>query len=194
MNGAALLVDIATPDQVPSAVRDLRDAVVVACAGHDRPQDLAAGISTLCARAADIPRGLREANEVTGCVARLAGDGVRVLSAYDLGAGRLLVGNSDTEALDRLVRDVLGPLLGGGDDTATLLATAHAFCEAGHSVRLAALNLDVHENTIRKRLARVQALTNLDLVGDSADQMSAHTALLVLRLRGHDALPGFAAS
>jgi sugar diacid utilization regulator len=60
-------------------------------------------------------------------------------------------------------------------------------------VRLAALNLDVHENTIRKRLARVHALTSLDLVGDADDQMAAHTALLVLRLRGHDALPGFAA-
>jgi DNA-binding PucR family transcriptional regulator len=59
---------------------------------------------------------------------------------------------------------------------------------------LSSLSLGVHENTVRKRLARVQDLTGLDVAADAGDQLSVQTALLVLRLEGHPVLPGFDAS
>jgi DNA-binding PucR family transcriptional regulator len=51
--------------------------------------------------------------------------------------------------------------------------------------------LGVHENTVRYRLARVHALTGLDVAGDASDQLSVQMALLVLRLQGHPDLPPF---
>jgi len=44
---------------------------------------------------------------------------------------------------------------------------------------------------VRYRLARVHALTGLDVAGDAGDQLTVQMSLLVLRLQGHSALPSF---
>jgi len=86
---------------------------------------------------------------------------------------------------------VIGPLLTGEEGTAGLLRTLHVFYETGRSVRLSAARLSIHENTVRYRLARVHALTGLDVAADAGDQLTVQMSLLVLRLQGHAALPSF---
>jgi sugar diacid utilization regulator len=64
---------------------------------------------------------------------------------------------------------------------APLLDTLNCYFSLGHSVRAASRELDVHENTIRYRLTRVQELTGLNVLADPADQLDAQLALLILR-------------
>jgi hypothetical protein len=61
------------------------------------------------------------------------------------------------------------------------------FFDCGRSVRRSALELGVHENTIRYRLARIEDATGLAFGTSSDDEFTAQVALLVLRLDG--ALP-----
>jgi DNA-binding PucR family transcriptional regulator len=122
---------------------------------------------------------------------RYAATGTRAVACDELGPARLFVANSDEHAVRTFVHDVLGPLLGGGSGMSELLKTLQCFFEAGRSIRESAVLLGVHENTVRHRLAKVHDLTGLDVASASNDQLSLHTALLVLRLQGHHALPGF---
>jgi DNA-binding PucR family transcriptional regulator len=114
-----------------------------------------------------------------------------VLAADDLGPGRLFVANGPAGAIDRFVDDVIGPLLTGDDGMADLLRTLHVLYDTGRSVRLSAARLGIHENTVRYRLARIHALTGLDVASDAGDQLTVQMSLLVLRLQGHTALPSF---
>ncbi|MFJ8812988.1 PucR family transcriptional regulator [Amycolatopsis thermoflava] len=151
--------------------------------------ELAVGVSSACEPDA-LARAYREAREVAHCVHRFVGpDSPRILAVDDLGPARLFVANSAVGAVRAYVDDVLGPLLTG--DAADLLWTAQQFFDAGRSVRLSASRLGVHENTVRLRLARVRQVTGFDVAADAGDQLTVQTALLVLRLQGHPALPAF---
>jgi DNA-binding PucR family transcriptional regulator len=67
------------------------------------------------------------------------------------------------EILPRVTASVLGPLLElPEDDQATLLDTLDAWSETG-SAAAAADKMSCHENTIRYRLRRVEALTGRSL-------------------------------
>ena len=85
--------------------------------------------------------------------------------------------------------EVISVLGHTGDDG--LLETLHVFFDSGRSIRASGVQLAVHENTVRYRLARVRTLTGLDVAADASDQLSVQMALLVLRLQGHPVLPGF---
>lgn len=151
----------------------------------------AAGVSSVCD-----PRGLarayREAREVARCIDRFASAGAtRILAVDDLGPARLFVANSAIAAVRAYVDDVLGALLTGESGMTDLIATLGCYFDSGRSVRLSAARLGVHENTVRLRLARISAATGLDVAADANNQLSAQTALLVLRLQGHPALPSF---
>ncbi|MGX6448509.1 PucR family transcriptional regulator, partial [Patulibacter sp. S7RM1-6] len=152
--------------------------------------------SAVCRDPRGMPRAYREARETARCLAAFvaADDGPRVLAADDLGPARLFVANGDAAAIDRFVTDAVGPLLDGAEGTGDLLRTLQAFFDHGRSVRGSAADLGVHENTIRYRFARIHGLTGLDVAADPNDQLTVQTALLVLRLRGHAALPSFAPS
>jgi DNA-binding PucR family transcriptional regulator len=122
---------------------------------------------------------------VMGCMRMLAGEqGLRVLAADDLGPGRLVLASTQREDAERFARDALGALLADDEGTRDLLATLRAFFDSGRSVRRSALELGVHENTIRYRLTRIEELTGLAVATSSDDQLSAQLALLVLRLNG----------
>jgi hypothetical protein len=166
---------------------------------------LYAALSTVCARVGDYPAAFGEARRVLSCARSLVGSpeaggrsgaarggGPRggqagaavVLAADDLGAGRLLLGSTTREDADRFVADTLGPLMAPGDaGGADLLETLRVFIAEQRSVRRAARALDVHENTIRYRLARVEQLTGLAVATDSDDQLAAQMALLIVWLR-----------
>lgn len=148
------------------------------------------GVSAVT-RADALQRSYRETREVVLCVDRFTRGGDRVIAVDDLGPARLLVANGDVGAVRRYVDDVLGALLGGGPGSPDLLRTLQCFFDVGRSVRESAARLGIHENTVRLRLAKIHDLTGLDVAGGANDQLSAQTALLVLRLEGHPAIPPF---
>jgi sugar diacid utilization regulator len=150
---------------------------------------LVAAIASRCTEVDQYVRGYREARQVLSCLRSLA-DAERsvVLTADDLGPGRLFLASSSRAEAERFAGDALGALLAADDDVmAGLLKTLRVFFESARSVRKAAQHLGVHENTIRYRLARIHDLTGLAVGSDSDDELTAHLALLILRLQG---LPG----
>jgi DNA-binding PucR family transcriptional regulator len=106
-----------------------------------------------------------------------------VLSAHDLGAGRLLLSSADPAEAERFAEETLGALLSGADGMGDLVETLRVFFDTGRSVRRSAVELAVHENTVRYRLVRIEEITGLPIATDSDAQLSAQLALLVLRLQ-----------
>ncbi|WP_286899480.1 helix-turn-helix domain-containing protein [Thermocrispum sp.] len=186
-DGVVLLVEAA---DTCGFVQQVKDAVrqVIATVGR---AGAAAGVSGVTAPS-ELPRAHREAREVALCVQQFASSSERVVTVDELGPARLFVANSDIAAVRRYVRDVLGKLLSGAPGTADLLRTLQCFFDTGRSVRESAGRLGIHENTVRLRLAKVCDITGLDVASDADDQLSVQTALLVLRLEGHPAVPSFA--
>lgn len=148
------------------------------------------GISRV-GRAAALPRSFRETREAVLCVDRFGQMSERVIAVDDLGPARLFVANGDLDAVRRYVQDVVGALLDGGPSTLEMLRTLQGFFDAGRSFRAAATGLGIHQNTVRLRLSKVHDLTGFDVASNANDQLSVHTALLVLRLEGHPSIPPF---
>jgi sugar diacid utilization regulator len=146
---------------------------------------VAAAVSNACLRPEDYPKAHQQARQVMDCIRTLVDvDGPVVLTVTDLGAGRLLLASAGREEVDRFIDDALGPLI---DQTVPmlndLLETVRVFFATTRSVRRTARELEVHENTIRYRLGRIEELTGLAIASDPDDQLTAQTALLALRLR-----------
>ncbi|MFD0306894.1 PucR family transcriptional regulator [Streptomyces sp. NPDC127119] len=186
--GLVLLVESPRDAGAAAVAARVKSAVREVCAAHPGGDGLTAGVSSV-AEPSGLARAYREAREVARCIGRFAGGrSPRVLAVDDLGPARLFLANSDTASVRRYVDDVLGPLLTSTAHHTTLLLTLRSWFDSGRSVRVSAVELGVHENTVRLRLARVHDLTGLDVLADAGDQLSVQTALLVLRLQGHPAL------
>lgn len=151
--------------------------------------DAIVGVSAVTA-AGTLQRSYRETREVVLCIDRFARS-ERVIAVDDLGPARLFVANGDVGAVRRYVQDVLGALLGDVTGSKDLLRTLQCFFDTGRSVRESAARLGIHENTVRLRFGKIHDLTGLDVAADANDQLSVQTALLVLRLEGHPAIPPF---
>ncbi len=67
---------------------------------------------------------------------------------------------------------------------ADLLTTLCSFFDNMGSIRGSAAALDVHENTIRYRLSRIEEITGLAVTHDPDSQLRARLSLLVLLLQG----------
>jgi len=187
--GTILLVE--APDRAApvSFVHRVKGVMRRLMAGLGEP-DAIVGVSGVT-RPGALQRSYRETREVVLCVDRFARSSERVIAVDDLGPARLFVANSDVGAVRRYVHDVLGALLGEAPGLADLLRTLQCFFDTGRSVRESAGRLGIHENTVRLRLAKVHDLTGLDVASDANHQLSVQTALLVLRLEGHPAIPTF---
>ncbi|HEY5857792.1 MAG TPA: helix-turn-helix domain-containing protein [Aldersonia sp.] len=187
-----VVLAIAAKDAVePATFVDLCTRAVAR--GLDRMGDqfAVAGLSTVT-RPAQLRRAYREAFEAARCLDRYPSDSTRAVACDALGPARLLIANSNEQSVRTYVHDILGPLLVGGTANNDLLRTLQAFFDGGRSVRETATRLAVHENTVRHRLGRVHDVTGLDVATNSNDQLSVQTALVILRLQGHHAVPGFA--
>ena len=172
--------DVAARQMVASAKERLTAAANEAGAGG-----VSIAISTVCRGAGSFESAYEQARQVRKCATELCSDGDPVLAADDLGAGRLLLAAPDGEETRRFVEDTLGPLIDTEDPAmVTLLATMGAFYTHGRSIRQSAASLEVHENTIRYRLGRIEEVTGLELASNSDDQLAGQMALLVLRLQG----------
>jgi sugar diacid utilization regulator len=184
VEGIALIIDLPEGRPTPTAIDEIKEHVRTACEALDPHGRLVAGLSMRCVSAADYVRAYEQTRQVVSCIDMYCPPGeVRVLSADDLGPGRLLLAGTEPGEARRFTEEALGGLLGEGVP-AELLQTLVCFFESGRSVRRSATTLGVHENTIRYRLTRVEQLTGLDIGADCDAQLSAQIALLVLRLQG----------
>lgn len=187
--GVILAIESPGSDNAEAVVRT--KAAVLKCLDLVGDQHAVAGISSLT-RPGKYQRAYREALEAARCADRYPSESNRVIASDELGPARLLVANSNEPAVRTYVYDTLGELLLNTASNVELLRTLQAFFENGRGVRETANRLAVHENTVRHRLKKLHDLTGLDVAGNSNDQLSVQTALLVLRLQGHHAVPGFA--
>ncbi|CAB4879807.1 unannotated protein [freshwater metagenome] len=145
---------------------------------------VAGAVSGVCRDPADYPGAYEQTAQIIRGISTFGASGhVHVLAAEELGAGRLLLASADRGEADRFVRDTLGPLLTDEEGMRDLFVTLQAFFECGRSVRRAGTALEVHENTIRYRLSRIEQITGLDVASDCDVQLSVQLALLILRLQ-----------
>ncbi|MEV4420136.1 GAF domain-containing protein [Patulibacter sp. NPDC049589] len=166
-----------------------RTRVAIAAVLQDyREPGLVAAISPVVQDVDDVSRAYTECRQLMRCRIELCPPDAPPLAASDLGVGRLLLGSSDARAMDRYVEAVLAPLLKDDSRHRMLLTTLHVFLESARSPRQAGRMLNVHENTIRYRLARITDLLRLNIATDLGDQLTAQVALLIMRLQGR--LPG----
>jgi sugar diacid utilization regulator/GAF domain-containing protein len=121
------------------------------------------GVGTLCTEVTDYPRAWREA-ELSVKLGSKVAPGRSEFSFRDLGVYRLLSTVEDEEVLRAFRDDALGPLIEHdrqhGD---RLVETLAGFLGAGGVLKTAALNLRVHENTLRHRLDRIESVLGTDL-------------------------------
>jgi DNA-binding PucR family transcriptional regulator len=179
------MMPVRTDAAPAAAVRGARDTVVATFEALDPEAHLLAGLSALCRAPADYARAYLQASQVVKAMRNFRRPGSEaVLSADDLGAGRLLLSTTDRGEAERFAEETLGALLEDGDGMADLMATLRTFFDTGRSVRRSALELQVHENTVRYRLVKIEDLTGLPIATDADAQLSAQLALLVLRLQG----------
>jgi sugar diacid utilization regulator len=182
------IIVIARLDQRAAAsdlVRTARDMAETVLDEFGRDEPLLIAIGPCCTSVERYPRAYEEACQVMTCLKTFAeGDRPVVLSTHDLGPGRLFLASSTPAEADRFVHDALGALVRSDDVAlADVLKTLQVFFESSRSVRRSAQQLNVHENTIRYRLARIKELTGLAIGSDANDELTAHLALLVLRMQ-----------
>lgn len=183
--GVAVMLEL-RDDEVPvAAVRGARDAVAATLLRLDPDGRLLAGLSSTCRAPGDYVAAYTQARQVVMSMRNFRRAGSEsALSADDLGAGRLLLSSSDPAEAERFAQETLGALLSEAEGMADLMATLRTFFETGRSVRRSAVQLAVHENTVRYRLVRIEEITGLAIAADADAQLSAQLALLVLRVQG----------
>jgi GAF domain-containing protein/sugar diacid utilization regulator len=150
-----------------------------------RPADgLIAGVSGVHRGRDGYRAAHREARQVLECIRRFSPpDGPALFSADELGVGSLLLSSSDSEAVAKFAEETVGELV-REHSKADLLTTLCSFFDNMGSIRGSAAALDVHENTIRYRLSRIEELTGLAVMHDPDAQLRARLSLLVLLLQG----------
>jgi hypothetical protein len=162
----------------------LKATLAAVCGELPRGDRLVAGVSSVRCERDGYRSAYGEARQVFECIRRYSpAGGPAIFSAADLGAGALFLATSDSELVSASAEETFGTLV---DDPskADLLTTLCSFFDNMASIRRCAACLDVHENTIRYRLARIEDLTGLAVTHDPDAQLRVRMALLVLLLQG----------
>jgi sugar diacid utilization regulator/GAF domain-containing protein len=137
------------------------------------------GASGPCKDPTSFPIAYREAR-ISLEVARLRGQ-VASMVYSDVGIVGLLMSLREDTDLRKVVENILGPLLmGDARNRTSLLETLGTFFELNCSRRATAKAMRIHEKTICYRLAKVTALTGLDL-NQHEDRLVADLALRIHR-------------
>lgn len=174
------------------ATRAAKATVRAALAGLPFAQRPRAALSLACSDVLDYAGAFLDARQVLRSIVELGPPGgPQVLSVDDLGVARLLLCAVDRVEADRFAYQTLDGLLAGDATTVDLLSTLRLFFDASRSIRRTAATIGVHENTVRYRLARIEELTGLNVASDSADQMTAQLAILLLQLSGRCPWPAW---
>jgi sugar diacid utilization regulator/GAF domain-containing protein len=180
----AALVEVPDECESEAFVQENR-AAFEAVRGALRPSaDLVAGISSVQRGRDGYRSAHREAKQVVECIRRFSpAGGPPLFAADELGVGSLLLSSSDGEAVGSFAEETVGELV-REHSKADLLTTLCSFFDNMGSIRGSAAALDVHENTIRYRLSRIEELTGLAVMHDPDAQLRARLSLLVLLLQG----------
>jgi sugar diacid utilization regulator len=183
VNGAvAALVELPADGGAADSAGDYRE--VFEAVREQLEPGLIAGISSVYSTRDGYRSAHREARQVVECIRRFSPvDGPALFTADDLGIGALLLSSSDSDAVSSFAEETVGELV-REHSKADLLTTLCSFFENMGSIRGSAAALDVHENTIRYRLSRVEELTGLAIMHDPDAQLRARLSLLVLMLKG----------
>lgn len=182
-DGVVLMVE-AVPTRHHETLEEYKSAFAGALSQLALDGDLIVGLSSKCSEVGDYVRAHFEARQIVGLLrehgCRQPGN-VTVVASEELGAARLLLASHGPRQLDRFIRDALGQMLDDVDPkAATLMRTLECYFRNGRSTKRTAVELDVHENTIRYRLGRVQELAGVDFLTDGGEQLRVHLALLAL--------------
>jgi len=183
-DGVAVLMEVpGGADQVAfvAGCRDvLRDVLSRLGAGDD----LVAGISAVHTDRDGYCTGHREARQVVDCIRCYSpAGGPAIFTADELGAGRMFLSTSDGNLVTAFAEETFGGLV-DDESKSDLLLTLCSFFDNMASIRRSAACLDLHENTIRYRLSRIEELTGLAVTHDPDAQLRARLLLLVLLLQG----------
>lgn len=182
--GVAALVNLEAGQDESSLPARARELVLEVSSRLGRGVDVVAGISSVRSDPEGYAEAYSEARQVVDCIRRFApGPGPDVFSAGDLGTGRVFLATSDRDSVLRFADETFGSLV-RDPSKADLLATLRSFFDNMASIRRCALRLNVHENTIRYRLSRIEELTGLAVTHDPDAQLGARLSLLVLMLQG----------
>ena len=137
--------------------------------------DCRIGVGGICEGAADVPRSYREAQ----LALQLMSFGHRrpsVVLFDELGVFEILAETKDPNTIQRFVRKWLGTLLEYDERRSTdLVGTLTSYLEAGGNYAHSARALNVHRNTLRYRLKRIQEISGYDL-GDPDVQFNLQLA------------------
>lgn len=180
----AALIEVPPGVDADGFVHDQREALE-AVRGSLRPSEfLVAGVSGVRSGREGYRAAYREARQVVECIRRFSPpNGPTLFAAEELGIGSLLLSSSDSEAVSTFAEETVGELV-REHSKADLLTTLCSFFDNMGSIRGSATALDVHENTIRYRLSRIEELTGLAVMHDPDAQLRARLSLLVLLLQG----------
>ncbi len=179
VEGVALIAEVPAASTLHESIDLLREMVAEVCVELDPDRRLAVGLSRSCRGVDDFLRGYDQARQVFNCMSLTS---EVALGADDLGPGRLFLAAASTEEALRYADDALGSLT-EPDAPPELLETLVAYFDEARSIRRSAVRLNVHENTVRHRLTRIEEATGLEVSLESDDQLTAQIALLVLHLR-----------
>jgi GAF domain-containing protein/sugar diacid utilization regulator len=188
--GVAAVLEV--PDGIDEATftESAKELLTKVCERLGGAGQIGAGISTVRSGPGSYADVYLEAQQVLDCIRRFGSEhGPAALSAADLGTGRVFLATSDAEAVRTFADDAFGGLVRDPSKT-DLLTTLRCFFDNMASIRRCALELGVHENTIRYRLARIEELTGLSVTHDPDAQLGARLSLLVLMIQGSLAAAG----
>jgi sugar diacid utilization regulator/GAF domain-containing protein len=180
---AAALIEVPDSEESETFAYDNRETFE-AVRRALRADGLIAGLSGVHRSRDGYRAAHREARQVLECIRRFSPeDGPALFSSDELGVGSLLLSSSDSEAVAKFAEETVGELV-REHSKADLLTTLCSFFDNMGSIRGSAAALDVHENTIRYRLSRIEELTGLAVMHDPDAQLRARLSLLVLLLQG----------
>lgn len=121
--------------------------------------DFVAGVGSPESGPAGIGRTLAQAR-TAALLAQADEAGGRVRSSAALGPARLLLDWRTADSSRQDARQILQPVL---DADPVLLATLASYLDSAGVATMTARRLGVHRNTVRQRIARIQALLDADL-------------------------------
>jgi GAF domain-containing protein len=182
--GVAALLEVPGGAEGAAFVEGCRDVLRQVLSQLGRDDELVAGISAVHADREGYGAGYREARQVVDCIRCYStAGGPAIFTADELGAGRMFLSTSDGHLVTAFAEETFGGLV-NDESKSDLLLTLCSFFENMASIRRSAACLDLHENTIRYRLSRIEELTGLAVTHDPDAQLRARLLLLVLLLQG----------
>lgn len=159
-----------------AAVRALAEATRSAHRTLQRRQPCWTGVGRPHPGPGGIARTLAEAADAARLAASRPERG-RFVNIDQLGVAQLLLEWTQTSTFEPAARTLLAPL---GDPDGGLIRTLGAYLDAGTSLVETAAVLGVHRNTVAARVARVEAVLQVDL-RDPDQRLALHLACRALK-------------